>query len=297
MRPLLGALLCLSALAAASPAGALFLTEEPDARALAAGGAYAAVPGGVASLRYNPAGLAAVDGWEAALSHHRQAIGWNREWLGAGLAWGPARLAGEFLYSAFDPIQDYDAAGNPSGSIRVADQSAGLGAAYRAGGGMSVGVVLRGFASQVAGYSNAGWSADVGALFQPEDLPVSLGVSMQNLGSQSAYISVPSPLPWGIRAGLAWTVVQRGGLGLDLRGDYDHFPDARSVAPWRAGVEARLGGGLSVMGGLQASSLSRQWTFGVGYRWRMLDFSYAGVPDEVFGLSHLISLRLAAAGP
>jgi hypothetical protein len=275
--------------------GADFLLMEPSARAVAGGGAFAASLSGLDSLSYNPAGLAGLgQALHTSFSHVQSFGGWQYDSAALGFPrWG-LDFGAEFSSSRLQPFQVYDDLGDPAGFAGAGNLVYGLSC-----GSQSVidhiwsGLRVRGFSSELAGYTSQGFALDGGLIYRPLDhYPLNFGFSVQNLGAQSAFVEDADPLPLLYRLGVDWSAYKNehysGAVKADLVVNMgDNRPDQG-----RAGIELQFYHAVFASAGMQMDPVrGLHYMFGAGMNnIAGLGVSYAYLPHETLGAAHRISL-------
>jgi hypothetical protein len=293
----IGFLLWLAAPLAGDPSGADFLLLEPTARAVAQGGAYSAQSGRTEGLRYNPASLQGLRGLQASLAHVNAPGDWAYDWAGVGFRFGAFGLGAEYLGSSLKPFTLYDATGTAVGEAAAGSQNIALGAAAPLplpGGWLKGGAAVRYFRSQLYLYEAQGGSVDLGLQACRKDWPVSLGLSLQNLGVESAYISEADPLPACARAGLQAKLPLDRGLLLMPAVDLVAYLDPTRPLEIRSGIEVDVFDRVGLRAGLLNAGSYHSLSFGMGLNWDGWGLDYAFLPANELGAEQMIELHIAS---
>jgi hypothetical protein len=269
-----------------------FLLLEPSAKALGQGGAYVADDGSVASLRYNPAGIASVQGYDLALSHQNAFGQWSHEWLGAAMHLDDTAYAIEYISSSMQSFALYDDNGNNLGTASAGDQTLGVGIATTLAG-LQAGASLHGFRSELVGFNSSGWCVDLGLRYLIKGSNLSLALAGQNFGEETSFDAGSESLPALFRAGLDWKTCCNASADLDLSAEGLRFLGANNPSQFRAGAQLGLFKVLNLALGLQQSSTQTQPTLGVGATLGRYQFAYAYLPGNLLGSTQLISLEVA----
>jgi len=192
---------------AASPAtsGFQFLKMQVGARAAAMAGAFAAVPGDVNSLHYNPAGIAFIDEKSATFSYHDDLLDFNSGFIGyvhPGI--GPGQLGVAVLYRDYGSFDRTDISGEKLGSFGA--NSLALSGSY----GFSpikdllVGGSLKYIRGTIDTYSSDAIAADLGVMYTIPVHELTVAAGLYNAGTSiSAFINEKHPLPLQFRFGLS----------------------------------------------------------------------------------------------
>lgn len=312
-------LLTLPALALASVPGALaaqgtgttagILLEVPaTARALALGGAYAAVVGDEGSVFVNPAGLAPIHRLAAGMSQERGFFGSTLSTGAAAVRMGRLDLGLGFAYLDLggdsvvvpDPAFGGDR-GMTTGALISAYHALAVGAiAYRRGL-LSVGASVK-YLREHVGTGGAGdWTAhgvgaDLGIAAALFDI-AALGVVVQNIGGDvRSSDGGRTPLPRTVRVGFTLNFIDPQGTSR-LMATTDWVAPPGGDSYWAIGVEGGAvarGVGVALRAGLaagRAASDRRGLTYGGGLIFHGLHVDYAVQGHDVTGMpSHRIGL-------
>ncbi len=211
--------LFLSDISHAAGSGAEFLKIDTDARAVSMGSAFTAVAAGVNSIAYNPAGLASARGVELGFSHTNWIMDSKHDFFGIAMPAG--RSAGLVIglglvrlsNSGLDGRNDDGSAG---GGFSSYDQAVSINMA-KTMGKTGVGIGVKYIESAIAGIKANAAAVDLGVSRKLSRLPVSLGLSVQNLGTPMKYISQNDPLPLTFSAGLLVGIIPGFNVALDVK--------------------------------------------------------------------------------
>ena len=133
-----------------------------------------------------------------------------------------------------NPINGFDASGNPTGSFNVDDQLLTAGYA-KAMHGWSFGLSGKSIHSSLGNVSASAVAADAGINFNnPFSNKISHAIVVQNMGGSLTYNEQSNSLPTVVRLGTAIHPTQKINLGFDV------------IAPKGGAVSAALGGELSI---------------------------------------------------
>lgn len=276
--------------------GVEFLRIDTDARAGAMSSMGTASSMGISAMNYNPAGLASLKRGEAVLSHSAWYMGASHDFAGAGFALPGSqgwRLGLSFNRLSSGEIEGRSASRNIAGGYSAYDQAASL-ALARQYGAYSVGGTVKYIESSIAGIKGSGYAVDLGMRRGLKSLPVSFGLSVQNLGPGIKYISQRDKLPLAVNAGLAFMPVPGFLLNFDARRYvYDKY------TTYSLGTEYMLFGGpgtmsaLSLRGGVNGGQQSAAGAFsaGAGVKVMNAELDYAMSPDGNLGGTQRITLK------
>ncbi|MES2201692.1 MAG: PorV/PorQ family protein [candidate division FCPU426 bacterium] len=264
------------------------------ARPAGMAGAFTAVADDVNALLYNPAGLNELRDVQIGASHMEWLDGVKDDSIALGFplyglgAWG---LGATYLYA-----QDLarDNWGNPSYTFNDFDFSAQAAFSLQVGDHAGIGLLYKILRQGYDTRFNMGSAFDAGLRADFLSRRLTLGLTLQNMGANSALGANFSPLPFTLRGGLAYKPAKDWIFGLD----YEHQP-YEFVNKARLGVERRFGISDNIDLALRAG-----WLFGpeneqgglsglhagVGFDWSGLQVDYAYVPQGDLGLSQRISM-------
>lgn len=280
-----------AAFGSAGTAGADFSKILGAARPAAMGGAGTALGQDLGSLGLNPAALSGLAGFQAEAAHVSWLEGVALDH--AVLAWGRRQglsAALSYLQLGTPDMEGIDANGAALGAFRQRDASLALQLAKPLGR-VDLGLGLRGLQRQLAGLSQSGVEADLGARVRLGG-GWALALSTQHLGTISPLESHADPLPGTLRAGVAWERSLSDNIGASFALDGVQAVD--SAVQLRAGAEMRIYHMLALRAGSQFSEAfdGRQaFTAGLGLAWQGLGLDYAWAPFGVLGNTHRIGLR------
>jgi len=283
-------LLLVSIAANAAQTGAQFLKIDTDARLSGMASAGVASALGVNALNYNPAGLAAMTGPEAAFSHSQWLMDSTHDFIGFGmpmknfsLALGVTRLSNGKMEGRTDD-------GSAAAGYSAYDQAVSLGFGFKSMGG-----AVKYIQSSIAGVKAEAFAVDLGAKQKLSGLPVTVGLGVQNLGTGIKYLSQRDNLPLSINTGFTVAVLPGMGLSLDVK---RLVYDRQTV--FSAGTEyAMLMGntlGFALRGGYGLTGLTRSneksgLSVGAGVMALGAQLDYAVSPETGLGSVQRITLK------
>ncbi|MFH1860109.1 MAG: PorV/PorQ family protein [bacterium] len=283
---MLAILMLASTVQADSPSvtGNAFLRIGMGARAAGMGGAFCAIADDASSNYWNPAGLCGVEKQELLFMHTK--------WL--------ANIAGEYLSFA-KPIDEDSSLGagliflhaedmarnrqaQETGKFNNHDACFSLSYASKRGS-LAWGLTPKVIQRQLKDKTAASVGLDIGSKYTNNNL--SLGATIQNLGTKIKFISKPSPSPLNLRLGIGYKLVTEND-SLTVAGDIDKPIDndpslslgaEYNYANWvMARVGAKMGNGKQ---GLSSG-------LGVTFRDYRLDYAFTGFDD--LGLTHRMAI-------
>jgi hypothetical protein len=314
----IGAILCASLYAAplyAQTSGAAFLTIDPSPRSYALGSVDAIASSGAQAIGQNPANLG--------LSAEKYETFTSYQTLLGGAQYGHIAFAVNQLgaidavglavtHLGVSAIAGADANGNLTGSsFSTNDTAVTLGASSRITSNLSVGADIKGVQSSVGSYSS-NWAAagDLGATltFTHDGRPLSLALSVDNLGQGLKFVSQTDPLPAVVKAAAAVPLGKSAMALVQLENQiYDHVTQAGVGVEYAVGPVSLRGGYTYAFNAPSNLALGDQpstgekalggLTAGVGLRLGPVRFDYAMSQQAVdYGATQRVSLTVAWGG-
>jgi hypothetical protein len=279
---------------AAGSQAAPWLKLSNNARSAAMGDAGVAVADDVNASGENPAGLSQLGGQELSFMHHAYILDSSVEHLAYGLSAMPGLgLAASIDYMNFGSVDKYsiDASNNltADGSFNPSGYHLDLGAGY-AFGSLSAGLNAKMISEALDGStSSSAFAADLGVLWKDAS-GLSLGATLEDLGSQLDGANLPS----GLRAGGAYKMGLGAGSAVTVALDADVPSADSSASTVGGGIEYAakdlyaLRAGYEVVGNDGAGGL----TLGAGLSYKILQLDYAYSAVGVLGNSNQLSALL-----
>ena len=297
---------------AAESSAAQFLGLGFGARALGMGETFAAVADDASAVYYNPAGLAHRSSVGGAPSGRKDgelllAHSWHIQSTGlTQLAYARERFGLSVSYFSAGSMEGRDDFGNLASDFTAEDYAVSGGYAVNYGR-LSAGAALKAVRQRIKSDAASAACADAGLLYGLEGLPVTLGLSVSNLGTKVKFKSESFPLPLVYRAGFA----VRTGRSFPAVASFEtDFPNDAPVV-FRTGFEytgfeyialragyktsppaqtnAILGKGF---GGVSGISELYGFFMGMGFNLRAIRLDYALLPYGELGNSHRFSLGM-----
>lgn len=206
----------------AANTGANFLKIGVGARAIGMGSAYTAVADDATAIYWNPAGLSRLSKRELSFMHSEWLLGTKYDFMGYAhpAPWGVVGLGITRL--SVGGLEGRNSAREVTGGFSTADTAYIIGFGRPLSPQSSFGVNFKYLTSQLGSDSASTFALDLGVTHKLDGRPVSLGVSVQNIGPGMKFISQRDPLPLSLAVG---GMYQMSGVGvaLDLKYEpYDH---------------------------------------------------------------------------
>src|SRR6185369_9253786 len=269
--------------------------EGSGMRALALGGAFAAIADDASAPLWNPGGLGLVERGELQFGQTQYELDFRETFAAAvypDWRWGAAALTvRHFGTSGIEGRDDRNTLVDPD--LSSGESEIGFAYGRAVSPAWSLGAALKLRRQEVAGRSGSGFGADVGVRLAPAlalglDSPwargLAVGLALQNVVEPAIRLDQESvPDPSSMRLGFAIEPPFANALGLLASFDLEK---ARGVSPRiHAGLELRPHPLLALRAGLDHGTL----TAGSGLRFHDAELSYA-FADESVGPSHRAGL-------
>jgi len=272
-----------------------FLKIDTDARTVSMGSAYTAVSNGVNSLNYNPAGLSGLQNMELGLSHTSWIMDSRIDFAGIAAPLKNKDITLAFGFKRFTDgnIQSRDDDGTLTGSYSAYSQviTLGIGKAIRK---VNMGLNVKYLESGIENENYKSFAFDLGLTRQLNNLPLTLGFSVQNLGNKTGYINQKDDLP--LTLGI-------GGL-VNIMGGFNIAADVKRLVYEKEttvsfGTEYTIFSGvspLSLRTGYMSengliSSRTKGFSFGAGLNILNTQVDYSVTPYNELGNTQNITLK------
>ena len=233
---------------------AQFLKIGAGARAIALGGAFAAVDGDISSLYWNPSGVAGIHGGEATFDHGDWLADISYDFAAVAINLGEFGVLGGSIVSYRVPEDIVRTLENPEGDGRKFDASSlaiALSYARSLTDRFSVGITAKYIGERIWNERSQGFALDVGTLYRTPFNDLTIGASISNFGTKlqlegrdvlfnqninenseggprnipAEYVLGKYELPLSFRIGLAMNVVKVSDTRLTVSVDATHPND------------------------------------------------------------------------
>jgi hypothetical protein len=277
--------------------GADFLRLEPPARTAGMSNVFAGISDDVNSIIYNPAGLSSLRNTVISFTHFASFADNNTEFLASAFPLGNGKYgcigAGVTVDYTFD-FPYYDDYGDQHGNVDNYDMVATASYAYPIYTWLAAGVNLKYFYSKLYLYSKSGFAADIGLLCSLGKNPDTYaGLVVQNIGTESAFISVVDPLPANLKAGMGIKMKIGDAAKLTLGLDVNRLISKDEMPTLDLGADLNIFECLCVRAGYGFRHDMANVSMGIGILLDRVTFSYSYQPFDVLGATHRISLDVA----
>jgi hypothetical protein len=263
---------------AAGNTGLAFLKIGVGARTAAMGEAFVATANDASGLFWNPAGSAFMDKRQAHFTHTEWIQGITNEMASVVL---PTKLGVFGLQSMLNNVGDIErrviASEEPLGIVSAHDFLLGLSFGKQLNEHFAVGLSAKYLYEKIYLESASGLAIDLGFCYQDALPGMSLGASLQNLGSMNKLAEEKIALPKTARIGAAYVLpFSMANSTLLLASEFVQIFDDESH--FSIGGEFRPISLLALRTGYQTGDRSRGTTAGFGLNFRRLTIDYAYVP-------------------
>lgn len=278
---------------AAGRVDADFLRVEPSARTSGISGAFCGIADDLSAIIFNPAGLIQIKKTALTFTHFSSFADTNNEYIAAAMRLGPGTGAAAVQCGYVFDFQEIDEFGDVVGDIPNLDLVLTASYAMQIMPQVSAGANIKGFYSKLHLYQKMGAAVDAGLFVKVAESPETrAGACIQNLGAQTAYISISDPLPSNIKAGLS-TKFKFEGLGSALVSvDVNRLLGKDEIPTLDFGLEAEAYQVIVIRAGYGFRHDVANLSLGLGVLLDKIKFSYAYQPFDCLGAAHRITLDI-----
>ena len=267
-----------------------FLTTEVSARAVGMGGAFAAAKNDLALLYSNPAGIFTFDSTQVSFAHTSHFENTSYQWLAAGTPLSEDdAVGGSIVYQGDSNFVQNDE-GNDIGTLDIYNVTVSAGYGRCIAKNVALGALVKFFYSKLAEFHSQGAALDLGLQYKPPLKGLCIGLAVQNLGSQTAFISEVEPLPALVRgAFLQNFYFKEQCLSVSMEYIYSLVPE--EVYSLATGLEYAYKDMFFIRGGYLPEAEDGKLTMGLGVQLKnFLRIDYAYVPYSLLGDTHRLQL-------
>ncbi len=269
---------------AALRSGAELLNIGIGARPVSMGCAYTATADDINSIHWNPAGLSSMKAREIGATHAEWLLDTKYDFIGLGLPMKNVALGFGIVRLDHGNFEGRGVNRQSMGSFDAYDQALSIAAGGKLKNGLQVGGGIKYFQSQIGGDKASSFAVDLGLIGKLRRLPVSLGLSLRNLGPGMKFISQRDPLPLSVTAGFACHMIQGLNIALDVkRMVYDKTTNVS------LGMEYSVFPALTLRSGYLSSISDSGLGAGIGLNVLGTQFDYAVTPFGELGSAHRVS--------
>lgn len=189
----------------------LFLRFGLSARVSGLGETFTAIADDENALFYNPAGLANISQGAFGLNHAQ----WIEDIRIDNLVFAynfdhKLGLGFSIAHLWMPSITSKDYYGNPTGNINVSSSIINLGLGYKFHPSLYMGIGIKYFQDNLAGYTANGLALDAGLYMYTFIRGLTFGISVQNIGGDIQYDTAQEKIPLIYRAGIAYDISRTG---------------------------------------------------------------------------------------
>ena len=219
--------------------GAQFLKIGVGARATAMAGAFVAVADDPSSVYWNPAGIARIEGdaltfnqtdWFADINLVHAAVIFHLPFVPGAMAIQARSLSMDRL-----PVRTVFRPDGDGTTYDAGDLSLGFTYGRSLTDKFSTGLSFHFLQSTLATWTASGTAFDFGTLYDTGYRSLTIGMSIQSIGSEMTFVEDPVKLPTIFRVGMAMDMLSTASHRILTSGEFQHPPDNSERA--NAGIE------------------------------------------------------------
>ncbi len=204
----------------AGTSGAQFLKLGAGARATSMGNAFAGVADDSTAIYWNPAGINLIDGKAISVTHNIMYEDIYYDWVSVVKPIEGGKLGVGIQYLSYGSIIGRDDTGLATGNFKPNDLAVSI--SYgRTFGEILTGINLKYISAKIVDTAVA-YAVDIGGMYKLMDNKLSVGVVLQNLGSELKYVNESDPLPLNIKVGGSYAVKDNWIVALDINAPNDN---------------------------------------------------------------------------
>jgi hypothetical protein len=279
---------------AAGETGADFLRVEPPAETAAMSNVFAGIADNLNTIVFNPAGLINLNCVQVSFTHFTSFVDTNCEYLAGAVPLESKKygvLGAAFYVDYTFDFPYYNDYGDQVGNVDNYDAVMIVSYAYQVYDWLAAGINLKYFDSKLYLYSKDGFAGDLGVLVKINANPDTFaGITIQNIGSQSAYITVVDPLPANIKAGMGIKFPLGDQVKVTAGMDVNRLISKDELLTLDIGTDVKFMDVLSLRAGYGFRYDSQTISFGVGLTMDNIRFSYSYQPFDTLGQTNRISV-------
>ena len=290
------AMLCVSKAFCAGQTSADFLNIAIGAKN-AAMGETGATETGIASIYWNPAGLADVEDKAFSFTHSfwLEGIYYENASYSTRLGDGDSVLGFSVDFLSMDPISKYDNTGVRQGNFTPADRALKLTYATDISATPEktyAGITLKYITSNIDTLTANSLAFDAGIFFDTIYEDLRFGVVFQNLGQPMKFDRTAYSLPVNLKAGVNYLLTDDLDVSVDINKGIDSDTVFNAGGEYLYAIDDKTG--VALRGGYISNAYglggSAGVTMGVGLVYQLYTFDYAFVPFGDLTDTHRISI-------
>jgi tetratricopeptide (TPR) repeat protein len=196
-------------------------------------------------------------------------------------------------YFNYGGIQGYDTGGSPTSAIYPYDLCAGVSWGDMLNDYVAAGLTIKFISQKLENYSASSFAFDAGVLFKIPYEKLTLGATLQNLGSRIKFINDEADLPMVLKFGSAYQLTQDGVITLDLE-----TPKIQNKIGLNLGFEQWFANMLAIQLGYKSlTDTGSNIMGGVSLKASDFELDYAYVPYGNLGATHRVCLTFDFGEP
>jgi hypothetical protein len=242
------------------------------------------------SILLNPANIASCESYGVLFSHTEWIQDIHTEYLSIEAPFEIGNISLSIGKTSIDDISIHgDQPGPALGSFNSQSTFFQLTYAIKLAESISFGIAPKYLYEKIFVDEATGWGVDFGALYTPSIKGVTLGLSLTNLGSLSAFRSEKTDLPSQIRLGGTYSIALDV---ISFRTALAYSSElGTSIRHISVGTEATYNNILTIRFGYKTGYDYRDFSAGFGLRYNMVMFDYAYIPfSSQMGNSNIFSI-------
>jgi hypothetical protein len=255
--------------------GLSFLKLGVSSRAVSLGEAVVSNSYDASATHYNPAALFLGSEVSAIFMHNEQILGVRTEYLATKLKFSKVAFGFGLNNTSISDIEVREIPGAPIDVFTAQNFAFGISGAYKINDIIQVGVTAKFLYEKIYVDNSSGYAFDFGGLYSKDNL--SIGAAISNLGSMTELRTESTKLPTLGRLGASYLI------------DIPNIDGGVRVGA--DGFKVLYKDFLSVRVGYQSGYEDRNFTTGIGLKYKAFSLDYAFVPYRYsLGSSHTVTV-------
>jgi hypothetical protein len=269
--------------------GLSFLKLGITSRSISLGEAVVSSSEDASATHYNPASLFLGSNVNLLFMHNEQISGIRSEYLAAKIKMNKLAFGLSLYNTSVSDIEIREVPGEPLGEFTAQNFALGISSAYKINDMLQVGLTAKFLYEKIYIDNASGFAFDFGGFYTIDRL--SLGAVISNVGSMNKLRDEATKLPSSLRFGGSY-IFDIDKLNGKLRIAADGFKVLNGgIFHANTGAEFIYKDFLSLRVGYQSGYENKNFTTGIGIKYRAISLDYAFVPYRYsLGSSHTITL-------